>query len=160
MKNFPISIGFIVAFAFASGTAHAAQELILKTDQTQLLTLSAAPGAAIVGNPSIADVTVHGQQLFVHGKLFGETNLIILDVEGNQLANFDIAVQNNSNNGIAVYKAGSKYSFTCAPTCEAILQVGDNKDWNSDMTTEHNNKNTAAMGASAPTAAAAPPPPQ
>ena len=160
MKNFPMSIGLIVAFTVSMGTARAAEELIIKTDQTQLLTVSAAPGAAVVGNPSIADVTVHGTQIFLHGRAYGETNLIILDVEGNQLANFDIVVQKRANNEIALYKAGGKSSYVCAPDCEATVQVGDQSDYFEAIAKQNSTKSSMASGSAAPSATVAPPPPQ
>ena len=76
-----------LALAFCSASAaFAAQELIIKTDQTQLINVSGNPGAVVIGNPSIADATVHGDKVFVHGRAYGSTNLIILDQDGNQLA--------------------------------------------------------------------------
>jgi hypothetical protein len=111
--------------------AHAADPLQVKTDQTQLLSVSADPGAVVVGNPSIADVTVHGRQIFLHGRAFGETNLIILDPDGNQIANFDVTVTQNTANAMSVFKGGQggvqRYSHVCAPgaPCEVALQVGD-----------------------------------
>ena len=159
MKNFPISIGFIAAFAISIGTSHAGEELIIKTDQTQLLTVSAAPGAAVVGNPSIADVTVHGTQIFLHGRSYGETNLIILDVDGNQLANFDIVVQNRANNAIALYKAGGRSTFVCAPDCETSLQIGDQTDYFENNSKQTTTKSSLASGSATTTSVAVPPPP-
>jgi len=76
----------------------AAQELVVKTDQTQLISISGTPGTVVIGNPSIADVTVHGNKLFVHGRAFGSTSLIILDENGNQLSALDITVMLGGEN--------------------------------------------------------------
>jgi maltoporin len=103
----------------------AGEQLIVQTDKTQLISVSAEPGTVVVGNPSIADVTVNGKQIFVHGRSFGDTNLMILDAAGNQIANFDITVMHNNTNAIALYKAGVRTSYTCAPLCETTMQVGD-----------------------------------
>jgi len=109
-----------LALAFLHTSAsQAAQELIVKTDQTQLISISGTPGAVVIGNPSIADATVHGNKIFVHGRAFGSTNLIILDESGNQLTALDITVQMGGQNNLAVYKAGARYSYVCAPSCEA-----------------------------------------
>ena len=98
-----------LALAFlCSSPSLAAQELIIKTDQTQLLNVSGVPGAVVVGNPSIADATVHGNKIFVHGRAFGSTNLIILDQNGNQLVSLDITVQLGGENNLALYKAGAR----------------------------------------------------
>ncbi len=112
-----------LAFLYTSASL-AAQELVIKTDQTQLINVSGTPGAVVIGNPSIADATVHGNKIFVHGRAFGSTNLIILDQNGNQLASLDITVQLGGENNLALYKAGARYSYVCAPGCEGNPAVG------------------------------------
>ena len=144
-----------LAFLYTSA-AFAAQELIVKTDQTQLINVSGNPGAVIVGNPSIADATVHGNKIFVHGRAYGSTNLIILDQNGNQLASLDVTVQLGGVNNLAVYKAGARYSYVCAPVCEATLQAGDQVDWFGDISKMNGKKSDAATGKSSGDSAPAP----
>ena len=138
-----------LALAFLyTPAAVAAQELIVKTDQTQLIDVSGNPGAVVIGNPSIADATVHGSKIFVHGRAFGSTNLIILDQNGSQLASLDITVQLGGVNNLAVYKAGARFSYVCAPVCEATLQSGDSPDWFGDIAKMDGKKSGAATGKS------------
>lgn len=117
------------AAAFAGWSGAAAEELVVKTDQTQILKIDGSPGTVIVGNPSFADVTVHGKQIFVHGRAFGTTNLIVLDETGNELVNYELTVMQSETNSVGLFKAGSRYSLVCAPNCEGTLQVGDNSTW-------------------------------
>ncbi len=146
-----------LALAFLHTSAsHAAQELIIKTDQTQLISISGTPGTVVIGNPSIADATVHGDKIFVHGRAFGSTNLIILDENGNQLASLDITVQLGGENNLAVYKGGARYSYVCAPSCEATLQSGDLPDWFADISKMDGKKTGAATGKSSADSEAAP----
>ena len=136
-----------LALAFLyTPAAFAAQELIIKTDQTQLINVSGNPGAVVIGNPSIADATVHGDKIFVHGRAYGSTNLIILDQNGNQLASLDITVQLGGVNNLAIYKAGARYSYVCAPICEATLQAGDQVDWFGDIAKMSGKKSDTATG--------------
>lgn len=136
-----------LALAFlCTSTSFAAQELIIKTDQTQLVSISGVPGAVVIGNPSIADATVHGNKIFIHGRAFGSTNLIILDENGNQLSALEITVQRGGENNLAIYKAGARYSYVCAPSCEATLQSGDLPDWFSDIARMDGRKSGAATG--------------
>jgi hypothetical protein len=138
-----------LALAFLyTPAAFAAQVLIVKTDQTQLINVTGNPGTVVIGNPSIADVTVHGSKIFVHGRAYGSTNLIILDENGNQLASLDVTVQLGGENNLAVYKAGARYSYVCAPVCEATLQSGDNPDWFGDIAKMNGKKSGAATGKS------------
>ena len=103
----------------------AAETLTLLTDQTQLLALSGTPATVVVGNPSIADVTIQGNEVFLHGKAFGTTNIIIMDAAGTRMADFEVTVMKGGSHDVAVYKAGSRYSYVCAPDCEATFHVGD-----------------------------------
>lgn len=103
----------------------AASDVVIYTDQAKILSLSGQPGMVVVGNPSIADVTVRGDQVVLMGRNYGVTNLIILDREGNQLAALDVTVQITDKNAVHVFKAGGRTSLACAPTCEQTLQVGD-----------------------------------
>jgi hypothetical protein len=138
-----------LALAFLqTSTSFAAQELIVKTDQTQLISISGNPGAIVVGNPSIADATVHGNKLFVHGRAYGSTNLIILDENGNQLSALDITVQQGGENNMAVYKGGARFSFVCAPLCEGTLQSGDAVGFFGDISKMDARKSGAATGKS------------
>ncbi len=124
----------------------AAQELIIKTDQTQLISISGTPGAIVIGNPSIADATVHGNKLFVHGRAFGSTNLIILDENGNQLSALDITVMLGGENNLQIYKAGARYSYVCAPGCEGTLQSGDSAAFFGDISKMDAKKSGTAQG--------------
>lgn len=145
-----------LAFLFTS-PSFAVQELIIKTDQTQLIDVSGNPGAVVIGNPSIADATVHANKIFIHGRSFGSTNLIILDQSGNQLVSLDITVQLGGENNLALYKAGNRYSYVCAPDCEATLQSGDQADWFGDIAKMDSKKSDLATGKSSGDAQATPP---
>lgn len=136
------------------GIASAGQLLTVDADKSQMLTVNATPGAVIIGNPSIADVTLQGNKVFVHGRNYGETNLVILDIEGQQIANFDVVTRQMAESSLVVYKAGERQSMTCAPTCEAQLQVGDTQRYFSSILEETKNKMELATGSSSAEATA------
>jgi len=77
----------------------------------------------VVGNPSIADVTVQDNMVVLMGRNYGVTNLIILDRQGNQLAALDVTVQITDKNAVQVFKAGGRMTLACAPMCEQTLPV-------------------------------------
>lgn len=123
----------LLSLAAWSGMA-LAEDVILKTDQTSLLMLSADPGTIVVGNPGIADVTLNGRQLFMHGKSPGSTNLMILDTGGNKLADMYLTVTNDNRNLISVYSGSTKgtatrNTFSCVPDCEPAMVAGDSSDF-------------------------------
>ena len=119
--------GFAFAAALLSLAQHAgaASDITLLTDQAKILEVSGQPGTIVVGNPSIADVTVQGQRVVLMGRNYGVTNIIILDRDGQQLAALDVTVQITDKNAVHVFKAGGRMSLVCAPACEQTLQVGD-----------------------------------
>jgi hypothetical protein len=139
------STALALAFLHTS-TSLAAQELIIEADRTQLITISGTPGTVVIGNPSIADVTVHGNKLFVHGRAYGSTNLIILDENGNQLSTLEVTVMLGGENNLQIYRAGARFSYVCAPGCEGTLQSGDATSFFGDISKMDAKKSGTAQG--------------
>ena len=148
-KNFMMA-ALVSAAALALPTiqASAGQVLEVEVDDSKMLTLPAAPGAVIIGNPSIADVSVQGQQIFVHGRNFGQTNLMILDLNGNQIASFDLISMHTKQTAVTVFKGDSraKYSYVCGSLCESEIQVGDEKDYVNTLLQQASGKIELATG--------------
>ena len=119
--------GFVFAAAFLAlaSPAWSASDIVIQADQAKIIAVSGQPGTVVVGNPSIADVTVQGDRVVLMGRNYGVTNLIILDREGNQIAALDVTVQITDKNAVQVFKAGGRMTLACAPMCEQTLQVGD-----------------------------------
>ncbi len=126
MINFSLpGLAFAAALMSFAGSALASNDVTIYTDQAKILQLSGQPGTVVVGNPSIADVTVQGDRVVLMGRSYGVTNIILLDREGKQLAALDVTVQITDKNAVHVFKAGGRMSLACAPVCEQTLQVGD-----------------------------------
>ena len=137
----------------AEQSAFAGSPITVLTDHTQLIELSAEAGTVVVGNPSIADVSVNGKQVFLHGRAFGDTNVMILDVNGNQLANFDVNVNHEVDNQVAIYSATSKaeqlaarFTYTCNPTCQRVMIPGDEHVTFSYILGDNDSKSKLATG--------------
>jgi hypothetical protein len=132
-----------------SAAALAATDVVVMSDQAKLVSISGGePATVVVGNPNIADVTVQDEQVFVHGRNFGTTNMIVLDREGKQLAAFDVTVMLGGSNNVSVYKSGRKFSYVCAQGCESQLQPGDYIDYFKPLSDEIAIKGGLATGAS------------
>lgn len=128
---------FALAAAYTA-PAQAATDIVVNNDQAKMVSITGEPGTIVVGNPNIADVTMKGSSIFVHGRNYGSTNIIVLDKEGNQLANLDVTVMLGGNHNINVFKAANKWSYACAPICESTLQVGDRADYFQDVVANQN----------------------
>lgn len=153
MKNTLLHFALLAGLAvvpFLSAKAFADKSLEVEVDQSRMLTIQASPGAVIVGNPSIADVSLHLDKVFVHGRSFGQTNLIILDQKGEPIAQFDLMVKHTTQSALSVY-AGSgagvdRKSYTCWPLCESEMQTGDNFIYNDGIIKGNMSKTKFATG--------------
>ncbi len=144
-------------FYFALTAMAAAEGITIESDKTQMISVAVKPGTVVVGNPSIADISINGNQVFVHGHGYGNTNIIILDMQGNQLANFDVTVKQSVSNAVTLFRASNRFSMACDPVCEYNLQPGDQVDWFKGIAEQQAAKNDLATGsetteAKAPTA--------
>lgn len=113
------------ALTLSAGAATAASDVTIQADQAKIIAVSGQPGTVVVGNPSIADVSVQGDQVVLVGRNYGVTNVIILDREGRQLAALDVMVRITDKNALHVYRSAKRMSMACDPVCEQTLQVGD-----------------------------------
>ena len=128
---------FGLALAYA-GQATAAQPLVLYADQSKIISLTGTPSIVVVGNPSIADATIQGQRVFLHGRSFGTTNVVILNDNGDQLADFEIDVQLGGGNNVSLFKAGALYTYVCAADCESVMHIGDQPVYFKDVVLDRN----------------------
>ena len=111
----------------ATGAAAAAADLVVRYDQSQLLRLPRPVSEVIIGNPSIADVTVQGGNLLVvTGKTFGVTNIIALDADRNVIQDQRVVVDQDDRRTVVLFKGSLRHTYTCAPTCSPALILGDN----------------------------------
>ena len=153
--------GFLLSMSLslAAGQAlAAAQPVVVNVDQSQIVTLPRQAGTVVIGNPSIADASIQGLMLFIHGRGFGTTNLIVLDDQGAQMANYQLTVQLGGDYNVTTFKAGLEYSYVCAPDCEAQMHVGDEKDWFKQVVLERN-KDKIGLATGQKSAEANQPPP-
>ncbi len=120
--------GVIAGLAFLSVTAlpaSAREDLTIYSDHSTIIALPKRPGTVVVGNPSIADVTLDGQRLLLHGRGFGNTNVTILDEGGQTILDYEVFVTLSEANAATVFKAGGRQSYSCAGDCQPVLTVGD-----------------------------------
>ena len=119
-------------------------------NKTQIVRLPENAGAVVIGNPEIADVTVHSSNtLFVVGRGYGETNLIVLNSSGHTIMNANIQVINKlSSNGVRLYNGNNRESYNCAPYCMPAPILGDDPGFlqrNSGQAQTINNNVSSAL---------------
>ncbi|MBL4871247.1 MAG: pilus assembly protein N-terminal domain-containing protein [Robiginitomaculum sp.] len=101
-------------------------------NKTQILHLPSAASTIIVGNPDIADISVHSPNtIFIIGRGYGQTNLIALDAQGQTILQANITVKStNTRFGVRVINIGAgQESYHCAPNCLPTPILGDSPDF-------------------------------
>jgi len=114
----------VIAHA-GSADGHYSVEL----NKTEVVYLPATAGAIVIGNPNIADVSIHSANtIFVVGRGYGETNLVVLDAAGHKIMDADIQVVNNlPANGVRIYNGRARQTYNCAPYCQPAPVLGDGR---------------------------------
>ena len=124
-------VAAVLVAAGASQSSMAANNVVqVLVDQATLVRLDRPAAEIVVGNPSIADVSVQsGKVLVVTGKSFGETNLIVMDADGKVVANRQLIVQEPRTGFVTMYRGDARQTLHCAPNCTPPLVIGDNPDY-------------------------------
>jgi Flp pilus assembly secretin CpaC len=127
-----------LAFAVTTSLAHAGDPvpaasaggaLAVHLDEARILKLPERTTTLVVGNPLIADATVQpGGATVITGKSYGATNLVALDRAGSTLMEHAIIVLGPRDPTVIVYRGVARESYSCTPTCERRIMLGDNAD--------------------------------
>ena len=131
----------VLAVAITIGSAQLShadnRDIEVLIDQATMLRLERSAAEIIVGNPSIADVSVQNSKVIVlTGKSFGETNLIALDSAGKTLVNRRVRVAEPSTGYLTMYRGANRQTLHCSPNCEIPLVIGDTERHFSDVAKE------------------------
>lgn len=113
-------------FSMAAGGVAAGETIDLTIDFAKILKLERQAGTIVIGNPGIADATVENETtLVLTGRAAGATNIIVLDAEGEEIVNASVRVASNVQQLTTIFYGGERRTFSCAPTCEQVILVGD-----------------------------------
>lgn len=98
----------------------------VKVNMARILRINAPAATVIIGNPGIADAAIQDPQtLVLTGKSYGQTNLIVLDAQGNPIADTMIEVVQEQAGLVTVYLGNKRTSLACEPVCQPIIMLGD-----------------------------------
>lgn len=147
-----IMISALVMCAAAVPRSEAqASDLIVYYDQSQLLRLPRPVAEVIIGNPSIADVSIQGGNLLVvTGKTFGMTNIIALDAERNIIQDQRVIVERDQQRIVNVHRGIARNSFSCTPNCSSTLIIGDDLAYFESINKQARNKTVFSSSTSGP----------
>lgn len=114
------------------GGVHAADGLPIDVNinMARVLRINSPAATVIIGNPGIADVTIQDPlTLVLTGKSYGQTNLIVLDMQGNPIADTMIEVVQMQAGVMTVYQGQNRTTLSCAPTCQPVIMLGDDNSF-------------------------------
>lgn len=118
-----------LAFALGTGLAGAAPAdnvIDLTIDFAKLMKLDRPAHTIVIGNPGVADASVQdGTTVVLTGKAAGTTNLIVLDDKGAEVTNATLRVASNIRQLTTIYRGRTRQTYSCAPTCDQVIVVGD-----------------------------------
>ena len=103
--------------------------LTVAVDHARILRIPREAGSVIIGNPSIADITIHdARTLVLTGRSYGNTNLVVLDGAGEVVLDDSVTVSGNEDNSVRVYRQALRSTYSCSPNCEPKVVIGDDSD--------------------------------
>ena len=126
--------------------------IVAVIDQARLVKIPKGTETLVIGNPTIADVTLLKQNslMILTPKAFGETNFIALDGQGNPVAQSLIRVVAGTD-AVIVQSGMSRQSYSCAPRCQPTERLGDDPDYLTKISGEDVAHSTRLSGSAPPT---------
>lgn len=126
-----LTLGVIALTPLTAMAGTANSHYSVELNKTEVVYLPASAGAVVIGNPEIADVSVHSANtIFVVGRGYGETNLVVLNAAGHKIMDADIQVVNNlPPHGVRLYNGKERETYNCAPYCQPAPVLGDSRQF-------------------------------
>jgi Flp pilus assembly secretin CpaC len=105
--------------ALAGAALAASPSIVVPIDQSTRLNVPGSASSVLVGNPLVADVTVvDSRTLYVSGRGYGSTDVVVLDQFGGALFRGSVVVTAPDVGRVSVYRGGARTDLACAPGCQ------------------------------------------
>ena len=147
-------LGLVGALACTAPASARADEsaIVGIVDQARLVKIPTGTDTLIIGNSTVADVTLLKQKglMVLTPKAYGVTNFIALDAAGVPLAESTIQVINSSD-ALVVQRGMDRQSYSCAPNCQPVERLGDDDKYLSNVAAQDAAHAQRLSGAVAPT---------
>lgn len=105
----------------------------VQLNKTEIVHLPEPAAAIVIGNPNVADVTVHSSEtIFIVGRGYGDTNIVILNTAGQKVMDAEVHVTaSNSRKNVRIFSGSStmRASYNCSPYCQPAPILGDNPEF-------------------------------
>jgi Flp pilus assembly secretin CpaC len=120
----PLVAAAAALFMFAAPAS--ARDVRVALDQAFPIRLSEPAEGVAIGNPSIAGVTVQNDMfLFVTGRSYGSTNLVVVGQNGRVLYSGRVVVTPDETDVVMVTRGVETARLECTPLCRPRPDIGD-----------------------------------
>lgn len=130
------AIGGAVAALLLAGAAHA-QDIRVALDAAAPVRLAAPAQGVAIGNPAIAGVSVQNERLlFVTGRAYGSTNLVVVAGDGRVIYSGRVTVTPDEEGAVIVTRGPNPTQVNsrveverleCSPVCRPRPDVGEGR---------------------------------
>lgn len=126
----PFRIRAIAIFAAAASLLStgiaSAQDIRVALDHAFPVRMADAVQGVAIGNPSIAGVSVQNDHfLFVTGRSYGSTNLVVVGADNRVLYSGRVIVTPDETGAIIVTRGTDTARLECSPVCRPRPDIGD-----------------------------------
>jgi hypothetical protein len=120
-----LAMRFLLAGIFMLGalSANAAEPIIVPIHTVKVVKLDRDASVVLIANPVIANVAVESKRLiFVFGLEPGETNLVVLDSDGEEILTAPVVVVPILERRVTISRVNvnEEATFSCAPRCVIV----------------------------------------
>ncbi|MBD8892328.1 pilus assembly protein N-terminal domain-containing protein [Roseibium litorale] len=123
-------------------------------DHAKVFRIEEPASSVIVGNPLIADVVMQDRYtVVVTGKLYGSTNLVILDAKNEPIIDEVVTVGSPTANTVVVTRNAVQDTYSCSPQCDPTLKVGNSETGFKVLAEQASSRNDLSLGAATGSAA-------
>ena len=120
----PLVAAAAALFMFAAPAS--ARDIRVALDQAFPIRLSEAAEGVAIGNPSIAGVSVQNDMfLFVTGRSYGSTNLVVVGANGRVLYSGRVVVTPDEQDVVMITRGVETARLECTPLCRPRPDMGD-----------------------------------
>jgi hypothetical protein len=119
--------GILLLTVFVAATAAQADSTVIHINQSRRILLRGAAANIIVGDPSVADVTViDAHSVILLGKGYGATDVLVTDRAGRTLLDDHVMVAAPEGGVVTVHRGVNTAEYSCSPRCQALSPPKDN----------------------------------
>jgi len=124
LRPFVAAVAAVCMLA-ASGAAYA-RDIRVSLDQAFPIRLAESAEGVAIGNPSIAGVSVQNDRfLFVTGRSYGTTNLVVTGANNRVLYSGRVTVTPDEQGVVMVTRGNETARLECSPLCRPRPDIGD-----------------------------------